>query len=159
MSKLVIETYQRDEGALAIAFDQHFGITQAGVCGDQSERRAIIGAIHSYFNRKENNRPAPVLDEPPFSTPPGYATGRIPCGPVTRNVAVDETAITRALREAVEADSSTEFLMDYVDVGGNSTTRRILPVSIDGPLVTAIDLSKDAPRTFRFDRIERLEAV
>lgn len=174
--RLVIETYLRatddSSGYLALAVPEGHQLGEAGVCGDESERRAIIGAVHSYFNRQE--RPVAVTvdkwivqsDDHPVVDRPATA-------------ATDQSTIERVLREAIArrtADATIEladgtapqFYMTYVDQGGVQTVRTIIPSRLERrgresgfpeTYLIAYDTAKDEPRTFRVDRIERLEAL
>lgn len=166
MSRLYVELYPRGDGFLAIALREGELLADAGICGEASERRAAIGAIHSYFNRQE--RPAAVVVHEPHPADESWVTNheqRPQRG--GRLVYTDETSITRALREAVTTDGT--FHMVYRDQGGNLTERRITVSKVEDrhrgvagfpeTYAVAFDLDKDEPRTFRVDRIERLEAI
>jgi hypothetical protein len=160
MSKFVIETYQRGEGYLALALPLNAPISEAGVGADDSERRALIGAIHSYFNRKERATIAPSVDPHPADV---WLGATVMEGSVTRNVAVDQTTIERMLREANRTDLQPRFRITYRDAGDNITHRTIVLNDLEQGsgrfIVKAWDEGKDEPRTFLTDRIERLEAA
>lgn len=195
MSRLVIESYERavgdSTGWLAVAIREGQQFSEAGVCGDPDERRAIIGAVHSYFNRQE--RPAAVVVHEPHPADEWVTTRSAPpqrpqrcmwavegeCGPQGCNgcehggagkprfVYTDESAIEQALKAAVTTEAV--FQMVYRDQGGNLTERRITVSKVEDrhrgvagfpeTYAVAFDLDKDEPRTFRVDRIERLEAI
>jgi predicted DNA-binding transcriptional regulator YafY len=84
---------------------------------------------------------------------------------LARRVAVDAAAIRVVLTEAEPGDV---LVIEYKDRDGDLTTRKIRLGSrgIHKPYrmwpeeyITAVDLEKDEPRTFRLDRIQRLELV
>lgn len=163
--KFVIETYARDGGHLALALPLGALVSDAGVSADESERRAIIGAVHNYFNRQERTTVAPEVRPCGCEDVPtglGFG-GRFSAGPVTRNVAVDQTTIERVLRDANTSGDQPKFRMTYRDAGDNITHRVIVLNDLEEGsgrfIVKAWDEGKDEPRTFLTDRIERLEAV
>lgn len=166
--KFVIETYARDGGHLALALPLGALVSDAGVSADESERRAIIGAVHNYFNRKERTTVAPPEEHPADTWARGTVTGRLDCSKpnlstVTAKVAVDQTTIERLLREASAGGRYARFRMTYRDAGDKITHRTFTLNGLEQGsgrlIVQAWDEGKEEPRTFLTDRIERLEAI
>lgn len=172
---LNIETFARGESFIALVVPEGQLLSKGSVGGGSTERQAIQEGINAYFTRKDAEEAASrlPLDGPaapsPFTSPGVVTSGR---ALLRKNVVITLPNIERLLEQVIaeqdhgDPPSTCQLTMQYRDAEDNVTTRTIIPSRISKrprglgfpePYLIAIDVAKDEPRTFKLDRIERLE--
>lgn len=168
---LQIEFIQRGDWQTLALCSSDLGI--GGIVGTglaDTQQQAAIAAVNAFFRyeraiRFERENPLPTvtpstdddllgvaeelgLSEDIFAAdPPAF----------TKQIAVSPSDIEDVLHAALDTDPRPSFVMQYTDARENETTREIIPSSITGTVLVAIDVAKDEPRTFVISRIGRLE--
>lgn len=175
--RLIIELLTRDAGTGDARDDTYYAIARydgmvvgkAGV-GSGTERAAAQEAINSFYARQQAE--ALWRDQSPIGEP-SVVPSTDPVAPAAvsildRRVETTERGILAFLREAIGMDTKPLLSMTYIDARDAETERTIIPFEIEDkaaptfPVPTylkAIDADKDEPRTFRLDRIAKLETV
>lgn len=179
--KLVIETFQPHPGEwgdgswIAIATPDGALLSESGLAGAITERRAVHDAINSYFTRRDDAAEAKAarktLALDPVNTPNAeWETKPAPAPSLNLLVAVSPAQIKAALQSAVAdndgAGPKRTLTMSYEKEDGTPSVRDIIPYALDRKragfghyvdYLDAIDVDVDEPRTFRLDRITRIE--
>lgn len=159
----------RQDSFLAICSHEGELLSKAGVGAGINERAAIQEAVNSYFKRREDAEAAAertVAHEPTRTLPPYIFEG---LGLPPHPVATDPAAIKRMAQLAI--DTFKLLRMEYVDAFGAKSNRIVKPLAVRDAEPSAMDARKrsdrieaindsdGAFRSFRVDRIKRLELV
>lgn len=134
MAILTIETYSREDGYVALCF-QAPAVEKGGLGAGETEREAVEAAVRSFYGRPR------IVQEETASTRVAYS---------------DED-----IREMLAERSGNRVKITYIDADGASTERtiRIGRTIHGGEILQAWDSLRNAPRTFRVNRIQSVEAI
>lgn len=158
------------EGTLAICIEDG-KLTKDGVVATSCDARAAsIAALHNYWAREDERAQAAqaIKDaeslrlEPTVQEAGLIGSGGTLSDVFTRRVAIGAGDIVELLTEAVE--QKREVRLSYRDSEGNYTVRTIKPAEVwcsAGGIeyVRAYDVMQEDARTFRIDRVERVEFI
>lgn len=158
---LSIETFPRGDGFIAVAVPDGQLFSKGSIGGGITERAAIQEAINAFFTRRDAEEAASRLPlDGPVTPPPGS-------GLLREIVAVTNRDIDRLLTRALAETPTPPLTMTYRDAEDALTTRDIIPIRVENrprgtgfkeQYLIALDPAKYEPlRTFKLDRIERLE--
>lgn len=160
----------RDDSYIALASYEGDLLSKAGVGAGSTHRQAAQEAINSLFSRRDaeaaTNEPFILRDASitlHASHPALAGAGSL----LDHRVETEQRNIIAFLRESIAAIPKPHLSMEYRDAQGTETVREIVALEItqthppggflEDRYLKAIDLDKDEPRTFRLDRITRLE--
>lgn len=154
MNIMQVEIITRDSGnVLAVACPKNGLISEAGI-GEGGERAAVIQAINSYYNRREQREQA-------STTTPAIQAVNSYDNHVRRSatVAVESSQIRGLLERAI--DTNARVQLTGTKVSGSPYSREVIPYGIVGGTVhDYVNCGTDeGMRTFRLDGIERAEIL
>lgn len=171
---LIIEFMTRPTGgdwSETVALARYSGepLSKAGVGSGDSDREAAQEAINSYFTRRTTEAEAQRLVSPQVpGARPVPATGAQSI--LGYRVESTPQGVLSFIREAIASEPTPRLTLTYIDAQDAETVRDIYPSEVKEAQETvsrpfsepfylvAVDCDKDEPRTFRLDRIVRLES-
>lgn len=161
MSTININTYDAQDGVLAIAVRGAGLVSNGGLGLADTERAAVEQAVRSLFMREAAYAAADASQAKVVHDPEPDVV-RESAGVSAGEIHTSVAAIEGVLRNAA-AIPGCELRLTYRDARGNVSLRRVKVAEVESDAahdyVKVYDLDIDEPRTFRLDRVEAVEAL